>query len=122
MFGGDWPTPDGTGVRDYIHVMDLAEGHRCALDCLLKEEPQLLTLNLGSGQGHSVLDVVKAMEAASNRSIPYSTTERWPGDAAISVADPSQALARLGWRTQRSLQDICRDGWAWQQANPNGYS
>ena len=122
VFGGDWPTPDGTGVRDYIHVMDLAEGHRCALDCLLKEEPQLLTLNLGSGQGHSVLDVVKAMEAASNRSIPYTITERRPGDAAISVADPSQALARLNWRTQRTLEDICRDGWAWQQANPKGYS
>ena len=122
VFGGDWPTPDGTGVRDYIHVMDLAEGHRCALDCLLKEEPQLLTVNLGSGQGHSVLDVVKAMEAASNRSIPYAITERRPGDAAISVADPGQALARLGWHTQRTLEDICRDGWAWQQANPNGYS
>ena len=121
VFGGDWPTPDGKGVRDYIHVMDLAEGHRCALDCLLEEKPQLLTLNLGSGQGHSVLDVVKAMEAASNRSIPYEITERRPGDAAISVADPSQALARLGWRTQRTLEDICRDGWAWQQANPNGY-
>ena len=102
--------------------MDLAEGHRCALDCLLKEEPQLLTVNLGSDQGHSVLGVVKAMEDASNCSIPYSTTERRQGDAAISVADPSQALARLGWRTQRSLQDICRDGWAWQQANSNGYS
>ena len=88
----------------------------------MEEEPQLLTLNLDSGQGHSVLDVVKAMEAASNRSILYSTTERRAGDAAISVADSSQALARLGWRTQRSLQDICRDGWAWQQANPNGYS
>ena len=103
-------------ARDYIHVMDLAEGHRCALDCLLKEEPQLLTLNLGSGHGQSVLDVVKAMEAASDRSIPYEITERRPGDAAISVADSSQALARLGWRTQRSLEDICRDGWAWQQA------
>jgi len=122
VFGGDWPTSDGTGVRDYIHVMDLAEGHRCALDCLLREEPQLLTLNLGSGQGQSVLDVVKEMEAASNRSIPYAITERRPGDAAISVADPGQALARLGWRTQRTLEDICRDGWAWQQASPNGYS
>ena len=118
----DWPTHDGTGVRDYIHVMDLAEGHRFALDCLLREEPQLLTVNLGSGQGHSVLDVVKAMQAASNRSIPYTITERRPGDAAISVADPNQALERLGWRTMRTLQDICRDGWAWQQANPNGYS
>ena len=102
--------------------MDLAEGHRCTLDCLMEEEPQLLTLNLGSGQGESVLDVVKAMEATSNRSIPYRITKRRPGDAAISVADPSRALARLGWRTQLTLEDICRDGWAWQQANPNGYS
>ena len=121
VFGGDWPTPDGTGVRDYIHVMDLAEGHRCTLDCLLEEEPQLLLLNLGSGQGQSVLDVVRAMEAASKRSIPYAIKERRPGDAAISVADPSKALARLGWRTRRNLNDICRDGWAWQEANPNGY-
>jgi UDP-glucose 4-epimerase len=122
VFGGDWPTPDGTGVRDYIHVMDLAEGHRAALDCLLAEEPQLLTLNLGSGQGQSVLEVVQAMEAASGRSIPYAITDRRPGDAAISVADPSQAAQRLGWRTQRTLEDICRDGWAWQQQNPQGYT
>ena len=122
VFGEDWPTPDGTGVRDYIHVMDLAEGHRCALNCLLEEAPQLLTLNLGSGRGQSVLDVVKAMEVASNRSIPYAITERRPGDAAISVADPSKALACLNWSTKRTLEDICRDGWVWQQANPNGYS
>ncbi len=121
VFGGDWPTPDGTGVRDFIHVMDLAEGHRAALDCLLAEAPQLLTLNLGSGQGQSVLEVVQAMEAASGRTIPYAITERRPGDAAISVADPSQAAQRLGWRTQRGLEDICRDGWAWQQQNPEGY-
>ena len=122
VFGGDWPTPDGTGVRDTIHVMDLAEGHRAALDCLLEEEPQLLTLNLGSGQGQSVLEVVQAMEATSGRSIPYAITGRWPGDAAISVADPTKAAERLGWRTQRSLEDICRDGWAWQQQNPEGYA
>jgi len=121
VFGGDWPTPDGTGVRDYIHVMDLAEGHRAALDCLMSEAPQLITLNLGSGQGYSVLEVVQAMEAASGRSIPYMITHRRPGDAAISVADPSQASQRLGWRTQRGLEDICRDGWAWQQQNPKGY-
>ena len=121
VFGGDWPTPDGTGVRDYIHVMDLAEGHRAALDCLLTKAPQLLTLNLGSGQGQSVLEVVQAMEAASGRSIPYAITDRHTGDAAISVADPSQAAQRLGWRTNRGLEDICRDGWAWQQQNPEGY-
>ena len=103
-------------------MMDLAEGHRAALDCLLAEAPQLLTLNLGSGQGQSVLEVVQAMEAASGRSIPYAITDRRLGDAAMSVADPSQAAQRLGWRTQRSLEEICRDGWAWQQQNPEGYT
>ena len=121
VFGGDWPTPDGSGVRDYIHVMDLAEGHRAALDCLLAEAPQLLTLNLGSGKGASVLEVVRAFETASGRSVPYKVVARRPGDAAITVANPTLAAERLGWRTQRSLADICRDGWAWQSANPKGY-
>ncbi|QNJ24663.1 UDP-glucose 4-epimerase [Synechococcus sp. SYN20] len=121
VFGDDWPTPDGTGVRDYIHVMDLAEGHREALHSLLSSDPQLLTLNLGSGQGASVLDVVKAMEAASHQVIPYRIAPRRPGDAAITVAKPNLAAQQLDWRTQRSLTDICRDGWAWQKANPNGY-
>ena len=121
VFGGDWPTSDGTGVRDYIHVMDLAEGHRAALDCLLAEPAQLLTLNLGSGQGASVLEVVQAFERASGRNVPYKVVARRAGDAAITVADPSLALQRLGWRTHRSLDDICRDGWAWQSANPTGY-
>jgi UDP-glucose 4-epimerase len=121
VFGGDWPTPDGSGVRDYIHVMDLAEGHRAALEALLAEDPQLLTLNLGSGQGHSVLEVAAAFEAASGRPVPLQIVERRPGDAAITVADPSLAAQRLGWRTTRTLSDMCRDGWAWQSANPNGY-
>jgi UDP-glucose 4-epimerase len=121
VFGDDWPTLDGTGVRDYIHVMDLAEGHRAALHSLLDADPLLLTLNLGSGQGASVLDVVQAMEAASQREIPYRIAPRRLGDAAITVANPTLAAQRLHWRTQRSLADICRDGWAWQQANPNGY-
>ena len=121
VFGGDWPTSDGTGVRDYIHVMDLAEGHRAALDCLLAEPAQLLTLNLGSGQGASVLQVVHAFERASGRRVPFELVARREGDAAITVADPSLALRRLGWRTQRGLDDICRDGWAWQSANPAGY-
>ena len=121
VYGGDWPTPDGSGVRDYIHVMDLAEGHRAALEMLLAEEPQLVTLNLGSGQGHSVLEVAAAFEAASGRPVPLKIVERRPGDAAITVADSSLAAQRLGWRTTRSLADICRDGWAWQSANPNGY-
>lgn len=121
IFGGDWPTPDGSGVRDYIHVMDLAEGHRAAVDVLLAEDPQLLTLNLGSGQGHSVLDVVKEFEQASGKSIPYKLEDRRPGDAAITVADPSLAATRLKWRTQRGLSQMCRDGWSWQSLNPNGY-
>ena len=121
VFGGDWPTSDGTGVRDYIHVMDLADGHRAALDCLLAEPAQLLTLNLGSGQGASVLEVIRAFERASGREVPYEIVARREGDAAVTVADPALALQRLGWRTQRSLDDICRDGWAWQSANPSGY-
>ncbi|MFM7548408.1 MAG: UDP-glucose 4-epimerase GalE [Cyanobacteriota bacterium] len=121
VYGGDWPTPDGSGVRDYIHVMDLAEGHLAALDTLLREEPQLLTLNLGSGQGHSVLEVVAAFEAASGRPVPFELVERRGGDAACSVADPALAAERLGWRTRRSLDAMCCDGWAWQSANPRGF-
>ncbi|MFY8147648.1 MAG: UDP-glucose 4-epimerase GalE [Prochlorococcaceae cyanobacterium] len=121
VFGGDWPTPDGTGVRDYIHVMDLAEGHRAAVETLLAEEPQLLTVNLGSGRGHSVLEVVQAFERACGHPLPVVITERRPGDAAATVADASLAAQRLGWRTRRSLEEICRDGWAWQSANPRGY-
>ncbi|MCP9771887.1 UDP-glucose 4-epimerase GalE [Synechococcus sp. Tobar12-5m-g] len=121
VFGHDWPTPDGTGVRDYIHVMDLAEGHRAALDVLLAEPPQQLTLNLGSGRGHSVLEVVQAFERACGHPIPHQLVERRAGDVAITVADPALAAERLGWRTSRGLKEICRDGWAWQQANPTGY-
>ena len=121
VFGGDWPTHDGSGVRDYIHVMDLAEGHLAALNCLMAEPAQLLEVNLGSGQGHSVLDVVKAFEATSGCAIPYTVVARRSGDAAITVADPSLAADRLEWRTKRSLADMCRDGWAWQSANPQGY-
>ena len=121
VFGSDWPTHDGTGVRDYIHVMDLAEGHKAALTTLLNQGPQHLTCNLGSGDGASVLDVVNAFSAASGKDIPYTLVERRPGDAAVTVADPSRAADILQWRTKRTLGDICRDGWAWQQANPMGY-
>ena len=121
VFGSDWPTADGTGVRDYIHVMDLAEGHGAALALLLAEAPQLLSLNLGSGQGHSVLELVHAFAAASGRPIPLQISARRPGDSAISIADPAAAERRMGWRTRRSLAEICRDGWAWQVANPRGY-
>ena len=122
VFGGDWPTPDGSCLRDYIHVMDLAEGHLAAVDVLLGEDPQLLTLNLGSGQGHSVLEVVAAFEQASGQSIPYEVVARRPGDAAVTMADPSLAAQRLRWRTKRGLSEMCRDGWAWQSANPKGYA
>ena len=121
VFGSDWSTHDGTGVRDYIHVMDLAEGHSAALTTLLNQEPQHLTCNLGSGDGASVLEVIKAFSAASGQDIPYALVGRRPGDAAITVADPSRAADLLQWRTKRTLNDICRDGWAWQQANPMGY-
>ena len=121
VFGGDWPTSDGTGVRDYLHVMDLAEGHGRALDVLQAEPPQLLTLNLGSGHGHSVLELVRSFETTNGLTLPYAVVERRPGDSAVSVADPSQAERRMGWRTRRSLADICRDGWAWHSANPVGY-
>jgi UDP-glucose 4-epimerase len=122
VFGGDWPTADGSGVRDYIHVMDLAEGHLAALEVLLAGGDQQLTLNLGSGQGHSVLEVIKAFEAACGHRIPYVITSRRSGDAASTVADPSEAQRQLGWQTRRTLEEICRDGWHWQSRNPRGYS
>jgi len=121
VFGNDWPTPDGTGVRDFIHVQDLADGHCAALNFLFNKPPQRVVLNLGSGKGHSVLEVLQGMEKASGRSIPFQITGRRAGDAAISIADPSLAAARLGWSTQRGLEEICRDGWAWQEQNPQGY-
>ena len=121
IFGGNWPTPDGTGVRDYIHILDLAEGHRAAMERLLQSQADFLTLNLGSGRGYSVLELVNTFAAVCGQTIPHRIVDRRPGDTASSVADPSLALKELGWRTQRSLDDICRDGWAWQTANPHGY-
>ena len=121
VFGGDWPTPDGSGVRDYIHVMDLAEGHLAALRALINGGDQLLQLNLGSGQGYSVLEVIKAFGHACGQAIPYVITERRSGDAAITVADPTEAKRKLGWQTRRNLDDICQNGWRWQHSNPGGY-
>ena len=121
IYGDDWPTADGTGIRDYIHVMDLAEGHQLAIEHLLNNAPQVLTLNLGSGQGHSVLDVVQAFEQASGRAVPYRIEARRDGDAAITVADAAAAEHQLNWRTRRSLMEMCQDGWAWQSNNPEGY-
>ena len=114
VFGGDYDTPDGTGVRDYIHVMDLAEAHLAALD-LTGTAPGVETLNLGTGQGYSVLEMIRAFEAASGREVPYVITDRRPGDIALSLADPSAAGARMGWRATRGLEDMCRDAWAWQR-------
>ena len=122
IYGADWPTPDGTGIRDYIHVMDLADGHRMAVEHLLAlENDALITLNLGSGRGHSVLELLHCFEQCSGRSIPHRFVDRRPGDAGITVADPTLAFQCLGWKTQRGLKDICRDGWAWQRLNPEGY-
>ena len=120
IFGGDYNTPDGTGVRDYIHVVDLAKGHVKALQ-VLKNKSQLLTVNLGSGQGHSVLDVIKAFEEASGIKIPYEVISRRVGDISTCYADPSHALEILGWSTEYKLNQMCEDSWRWQSKNPNGY-
>lgn len=122
VYGADWPTADGTGVRDYVHVLDLAEAHREAVDVLLREPPQRLILNLGSGVGHSVLEVIQAFEATTGMAVPYELVDRRSGDSAISVADARQAIQRLGWRPHRDLSAICRDCWSWHQANPQGYA
>ena len=113
VFGGDWPTADGTGVRDYIHVMDLAEGHVAALDHLARQ-PGLLTVNLGTGRGVSVLDLVRAFEQASGRAVPYRIVGRRAGDVAACWADPALAERLLGWRTRRDLAQMCADAWRWQ--------
>lgn len=120
VFGYDYPTPDGTGVRDYIHVVDLAKGHLSALK-KLEENPGVVTYNLGTGTGYSVLDVVKAFEKASGKEIPYEITDRRAGDIAINFADPSKAEQELGWKAEYDLVDMCRDSWRWQSKNPEGY-
>jgi UDP-glucose 4-epimerase len=114
VWGNDYPTPDGTGVRDYIHVADLAEGHVAAID-YLNRRGGLLTVNLGTGQGYSVLDMVKAFEQASRRAIPYKVGPRRAGDVAQCWADPSLALELLGWKATRGLVDMCVDAWRWQE-------
>lgn len=120
VFGNDYPTPDGTGIRDYIHVVDLARGHLKALE-YLEERGGLGIHNLGTGRGYSVLEVIKAFETASGREIPYEITERRPGDAAQSYADPSKAEKELKWRAEFGLQRMCEDVWRWQMQHPNGY-
>jgi len=120
VFGGDYDTPDGTGVRDYIHVVDLAIGHIKALQKLTRK-PGLVTYNLGTGQGYSVLEMVKALEKASQKEIAYQIVERRAGDIATCYADPSFAEQEIGWKAERGLIDMANDTWHWQSKNPQGY-
>ena len=121
VFGNDYPTPDGTGVRDYIHVVDLAEGHVAALRRLF-DAPGSFTVNLGTGRGYSVLELVDAYARASGRPVPYAIVARRPGDVAACYADPALAQQLLGWRARHDLDRMCADSWRWQQLNPNGFA
>ena len=120
VFGNDYPTPDGTGVRDYIHVVDLSIGHVRALE-KLRTNPGLVTYNLGTGNGYSVLQVIAAFEKACGKKIPYQLVARRAGDVAACYADPAKAKAELGWIAERGIDQMCADSWAWQSKNPNGY-
>ncbi|RZI39839.1 UDP-glucose 4-epimerase GalE [Herbaspirillum sp. HC18] len=120
VFGDDYPTSDGTGVRDYIHVVDLARGHLAALAELFRSGMSF-TLNLGTGRGYSVLEMVRAFEEASGRKVPYQITERRPGDIAVCYADPALAWHMLDWRAKKGLGEMCADHWRWQSGNPNGF-
>jgi UDP-glucose 4-epimerase len=120
VFGDDYNTIDGTGVRDYIHVVDLANGHLKALE-KLQEVDGVLTVNLGTGQGYSVLEMVKAFEKASGKAIPYKIAPRRSGDIAACFADPSYAKKTLDWEATKNIDDMCQDTWRWQSNNPNGY-
>ena len=120
VFGNDYPTHDGTGVRDYIHVVDLADGHVKALK-KLETNPGLVTYNLGTGKGYSVLDVVNAFSKACGKEIPYEIVARRPGDIATCYADPTKANEELGWKAERGIDEMCEDSWRWQSNNPKGY-
>jgi UDP-glucose 4-epimerase len=126
IFGKDYPTSDGTGVRDYIHVMDLAEGHVAALKyieiaAISPSSQTPLIINMGTGQGYSVMEMIRAFENISGRAIPYHIIDRRPGDIAVCYADPSLAEELLGWKAKRSIGEMCADAWRWQSLNPNGY-
>jgi UDP-glucose 4-epimerase len=121
VFGDDYDTPDGTGVRDYIHVEDLAAGHVAALERLAATGSAVNVWNLGSGTGTSVLELLHSFEKAVGHELPHEVVERRPGDIAASYADPSKAKQELGWQTTKSVDDMCADTWRWQQQNPNGY-
>ena len=120
IFGDDYPTNDGTGVRDYIHVVDLAVGHLKALERVLNTTG-IDAYNLGTGKGYSVLDMVAAFERASGKQIPYQVVDRRPGDIATSYADPTKADRELNWKAIKGIEDMCTDSWRWQVKNPNGY-
>ena len=121
VFGNDYPTPDGTGVRDYIHVIDLAKGHQCALK-YIESNIGYIAFNLGTGIGYSVLDVIQRFEKISRRNIPFKILPRRPGDVAVCYADPSLALKQLNWTAKYSLEEMLADSWRWQQINPFGYA
>jgi UDP-glucose 4-epimerase len=121
VFGDDYPTPDGTGVRDYIHVVDLAQGHLAALAALPRTRG-CVAYNLGTGRGHSVLEVLRAAEKACGKEIPYRVVGRRPGDIAACWADPSLATATLQWQARLDLDAMCADAWRWQSRNPNGFA
>jgi UDP-glucose 4-epimerase len=120
VFGDDYPTPDGTGVRDYIHVIDLVRGHITALD-KIKEKPGVVTYNLGTGKGYSVLEMIDAIKKASGREVPYKVIGRRPGDIAECYADPSKAEKEMGWKAEKGIDEMCEDAWRWQSQNPEGY-
>jgi len=120
VFGNDYATPDGTGVRDYIHVVDLARGHVAALGRLFAQ-PGGFTVNLGTGKGYSVLEAVRAFEAASGCAVPFDIMPRRPGDIASCYASPTQARELLGWHAEKNLEEMCMDHWRWQRMNPQGY-
>lgn len=120
IFGNDYPTPDGTGVRDYIHVVDLAKGHVAAVNFVLSH-PGCEVFNLGTGKGYSVLDMVNAFEEANGVKVAYKIVERRPGDLPTCYADPAKSAEVLGWKAERDLVDMCRDSWRWQSRNPMGY-
>ena len=121
IFGDDWPTKDGTGIRDYIHVMDLAEGHSLALNYLAESNPQIVAINLGTGHGASVFNLISTFSKVNDIEIPYEIVSRRDGDVAISIADPTLAEKILGWKAKRNLEEMCKDGWKWQSKNLEGY-
>lgn len=121
IFGDDWPTSDGTGVRDYIHVMDLAECHCRTLNYLLNNKPQSVAINIGTGKGLSVLELINAFMKVNKCEIPYEICSRRPGDVAILIANNNRANLLLDWSPKKTIEDMCRDGWRWHKLNPNGY-